>query len=55
MNVLHVKQMLYYRRGAFSGLEMYASHDWGVIIQNTHGGLFLDAILCTLLAITYKV
>ena len=30
MNVLHVKQMLYYWRGAFSGLELYASHDWRV-------------------------
>ena len=36
MNVLRVKRMLYYRRGVFSGLELYASHDWGVIIQNTH-------------------
>ena len=39
MNVLRVKRMLYYRRGAFSGLELYASHDWGVIIQNMHGSL----------------
>ena len=28
---------LYYRRGAFSRLELYASHDWCVIIQNMHG------------------
>ena len=39
MNVLRVKRMLYYQRGAFSGLELYASHDCGVIIQNTHGSL----------------
>ena len=39
MNVLRVKRMLYYQRGAFSGLELYASHDWGVIIQNMHGSL----------------
>ena len=39
MNVLRFKQMLYYRRGAFSVLELYASHDWGVTIQNTHGSL----------------
>ena len=37
MNVLRVKRMLYYQRGAFSGLELYANHDWGVIIQNMHG------------------
>ena len=39
MNVLHVKRMLYYQRGAFSRLELYASHDWGVVIQNMHGSL----------------
>ena len=39
MNVLRVKRMIYYRRGAFSVLELYASHDWGVIILNTHGSL----------------
>ena len=37
MNVLYVKQMLYYRRGVFSELELYVSHDWHVIIKNTHG------------------
>ena len=37
MNVLRVKRMLYYRGDAFSGLDLYASHDWGVIIQNTYG------------------
>ena len=36
MNVLHVKQMVYYRRGAFSGLELYAGHNQCAIIQNTH-------------------
>ena len=36
MNVLHVNLMLCYRRGAFSELELYVSHDWCVIIQNTH-------------------
>ena len=36
MNVLHVKQMLYYQRGAFFGLELYATHDWRVMIQNEH-------------------
>ena len=39
MNILQVKRMLYYRRGAFSGLDLYADHDWCVIIQNTHGSL----------------
>ena len=29
MNVLHVKRMLYYRGGAFSGLELHASHNHG--------------------------
>ena len=37
MNALYVKQMLYYRTGAFSRLELYASHNWGVIFQNMHG------------------
>ena len=41
MNVLHVKRMLYYTRGALFGLQLYASHDWGVIIQNTRGSLLL--------------
>ena len=41
MNILCVKRMLYYRTGAFSGLELYVSHDWSVIIQNTHGSLLL--------------
>ena len=36
MNVSHVKRMLYYQRGFFSGLELYASHDWRVMIQNKH-------------------
>ena len=36
MNVLHVKRMLYYQRGAFSGLELYVSHEWQVIIQSMH-------------------
>ena len=39
MNVLHVKRMIYYRRGVFCWLELYASLDWCVIIQNTHGSL----------------
>ena len=39
MNVLYVKRMLYYRTCAFSCLELYASHNWCVIIQNTHGSL----------------
>ena len=26
-----------HRRGVFSELKLYASHDWGVIIQNTQG------------------
>ena len=39
MNVLGVKRMLHYRRDAFFGSELYPSHDWGVIIQNTHGSL----------------
>ena len=39
MNVLLVKWMLYYQRGALSGLELYVNHDWGVIIQDMHGGL----------------
>ena len=39
MTVLHVKQMLYYRTGAFSGLDLYISYDWGVIVLNTHGSL----------------
>ena len=36
MNILHVKRMLYYQRRAFSGLELYVSHDWRVMIQNKH-------------------
>ena len=36
MNILHVKQMLYYRRVAFSGLELYVSRNWCVIIQNMY-------------------
>ena len=60
MNVLHVKQMFYYRRGAISGLDLYVSHDWCVIIQKTHGsclskrhfvrtfGHKLQTIRCTL-------
>ena len=39
MNVLRVKRMLYFQRGVLFGLEMYASHDLGVIIKNTQGGL----------------
>ena len=42
MNVLHVKRMLYYRRGAFFGLELYVRHDWCVIIQNTHNSHLLS-------------
>ena len=38
MNVLRVNRILYYRRGAFSGLELYTSHDW-IDIQNTHDSL----------------
>ena len=38
MNFLHVKQMLYYLSGAFSGLELYESHNWCVTIQNSHCG-----------------
>ena len=37
--VLRVKGMLYYQRGPSSVLELYASHEWGVIFQNTHGSL----------------
>ena len=48
MNVLRVKQMLSYRRAVFSGLELYVSHDWGVIIQNMHGSLLLRRhFVCT--------
>ena len=49
MNILCVKRMLYYRRGAFSGIEPYASHDWDVIIQNMHGSFLLrHHFVCTL-------
>ena len=41
MKVLCVKRMLYYRKGAFSWLELYAIHDWRVMIQNTHVSLLL--------------
>ena len=40
MSVPYVRRMLYYRRGAFSGLDLYASHDWWVI-QNVHHSRFL--------------
>ena len=49
MNVLHVKRMLCYRRGAFTGLELYASHYLGVIIQKMHGSLLLRRhFVCTI-------
>ena len=38
MNILHVKWILYYRKSAFSGSELHASHDWCVIILNMHHG-----------------
>ena len=41
MNVLHDKRVLYYQRVAFSRLELYASHDWRVMLQNKHHGHLL--------------
>ena len=41
MNALYVKEMFYYRTGAFSRLELSASHNWGVIFQNMHGSFLL--------------
>ena len=41
MSVLHVKGMLYYQRGVFSGLELHARHNWWVMIQNMHCSRFL--------------
>ena len=40
MNVLHVKRILYYWRGAFSWLELHASHKRWVIMQNMHHSCF---------------
>ena len=49
MNILHVEQMLYYQRDDFSGLELYASHDWWVMTQNMHHSHLPRCHLCVLL------
>ena len=52
MDVLHMqctKQLLFYWRCLFSGLDLHARHDWQVMAPNTHRSLFLPLIdLCVL-------
>ena len=38
-HVLHIKQLLYYQRYSFSGLELHLSYDWQVTTPNTHHSL----------------
>ena len=40
-NVLHMKQMLYYRRSCFSGLEMHVTYHSQAMVPNTQHSLFL--------------
>ena len=55
MNILHIKRLLYYQRGLFTGLELYARYDWQVMRLHTHHHFFLIRHLCILAWITWKL
>ena len=40
-DALPIKQLLYYQRYLFTGLEMYARYNWQTVDPNTHRYLFL--------------
>ena len=40
VDILHIKQLLYYQRCLFSGLDLHAKHDWWVMVPNTYHRLF---------------
>ena len=54
MNVLHIKQLLYYQRYSFSGLELHASYDQWATAVNTHHSLFSIHHFSCALSITWK-
>ena len=39
MNIVHTKQLVYYQRCLFSGLEMHTSNNWWATVPNMHHGL----------------
>ena len=53
--ILPIKQLLYYRRYLFSGLELYVRYDRRVMIQACIAITFWYDILCILSLVTWKL
>ena len=47
MDVQHIKQLLYYQRSSFSGLELHVCYNWQVMAPNMHCILFSMHSVCT--------
>ena len=54
MNILHIKQLPYYRRCLFSVLELHVRYSWQVLIPNMHHNLLLICHLHALTCITWN-